>query len=344
MISIATPSRVRAASVGAMDERDVVLKVEGLEVHYRPRHGRGRVVAVDGVDLHVARGETLGLVGESGCGKSTLGRVIVGLERSTRGAVYVEGQPLPLDGSLAGARRLDLQMIFQDPYSALNPRRRLGDAVAQAVRARDGSPSEERVRELFEQVGLDQGLRDRFPHEASGGQLQRVVIARVLATRPKIVVADEPVSALDVSVQAQILNLFADLCDQLHLTTIFISHDLGVVRHVSDRTAVMYLGRIVETAPTEQLVAAPRHPYTQALIAALPAARGERVLLPGDPPDPTAPPSGCRFRTRCARATSVCAEVEPELTSVDGETGAFACHHPLDIRDRAPASVSAPST
>jgi oligopeptide/dipeptide ABC transporter ATP-binding protein len=314
-----------------MDAADIALKVEALEVHYRARRGRGRVVAVDRVDLHVARGETLGLVGESGCGKSTLGRVIVGLERSTAGAVYVEGEQLPTDGSLSGTRRLDLQMIFQDPYSALNPRRRLGDAVAQAVRARDGSAPDERVRELFEQVGLEPSLRGRFPHEASGGQLQRVVIARVLATRPKLVVADEPVSALDVSVQAQILNLFADLCAQLDLTTIFISHDLGVVRHVSDRTAVMYLGRIVETAPTEQLVAAPRHPYTQALIAALPAERRQRVLLKGDPPDPTAPPSGCRFRTRCTRATSICAEVEPELTGDAGGAGMFACHHPLEV-------------
>ena len=309
---------------------DVALAAEGVEIVYRARHGRGSVRAVDGVDLEVRRGETLGIVGESGSGKSTLGRALVGLERRQGGRIIVDGLEVPPHGALPRAQRLDLQMVFQDPFSALNPRRRLGDAVAQAVRAREGEVPAGRVAELLQQVGLDPHIATRYPHEASGGQLQRVVIARVLATRPKLIVADEPVSALDVSVQAQVLNLFSDLCEQLSLTTVFISHDLAVVRHLADRIAVMYLGRIVETAPSEQLIAAPRHPYTEALLTAVPGGGRDRILLQGDPPDPSAPPSGCRFRTRCSRATDLCAEREPPLERpAPGEEHAFACHHPI---------------
>jgi len=343
MIPLRQPTMRRSEEpeVGTLEPMppEIALAAEGVEVQYRARHGRGSVRAVDGVDLQVRRGETVGIVGESGSGKSTLGRALVGLERRQGGRIVVDGAEVPPDGALARAQRLDLQMIFQDPFSSLNPRRRLGDAVAQAVRARDGDVPEGRVAELLQQVGLDPHIAHRYPHEASGGQLQRVVIARVLATRPKLIVADEPVSALDVSVQAQVLNLFADLCEELSLTTVFISHDLAVVRHIADRIAVMYLGRIVETAPAEQLIAAPRHPYTEALLTAVPGAGRERILLQGDPPDPSAPPSGCRFRTRCGRATELCAEQEPLLEAAE-DGHAFACHHPVEAAS--PAVLAAP--
>jgi oligopeptide transport system ATP-binding protein len=299
------------------------------------------VQAVDDVSLTVNEGETLGLVGESGCGKTTLCRALLQLIRPTSGSVRFEGR------ELIGLRRRDMrplrremQMIFQDPYASLNPRKRVGQIVGDPLHLQglaSGNELKRQVQELLERVGLSSEHFNRYPHEFSGGQRQRIGIARALAPKPKLIVADEPVSALDVSIQAQIINLLDDLQDEFKLTYIFVAHDLGVVRHVSDRIAVMYLGKIVETAPADQLYTSPVHPYTEALLSAVPIpdpkeneAR-EPLVLEGDVPSPVNPPSGCRFHTRCPHATEICSEVEPPLEPY-GRGRIAACHHPRNVK------------
>ena len=299
-----------------------LVEVSGLCVDYG-RHG-GRVRAVDGIDLTVHPGEILGLVGESGCGKSTLGRAMVGLEPAAEGSVRFAGEPV---GALGRRKRSGslrrLQMVFQDPYSSLNPRRTVGSLIGDGVVLGGGSRSDAaaRVTDLLDRVGLPADAADKFPHEFSGGQRQRIAIARTLAADPDCLVADEPISALDASAQAQVSNLLGDLVRQTGLALVFISHDLSVVRQIADRVAVMYLGRIVEVGATEQVWTAPVHPYTEALIAAIPRADGGGVLpvdLPGDVPDPAAPPSGCRFHPRCPIAEDRCRVVDPRPAPVDG--------------------------
>lgn len=326
-----------------MTASDPVLEVEGLQKHFTvgarvSRGGRRLIKAVDGVSFRVHAGETLGLVGESGCGKSTLARCLVRLYDIDGGRLVFEGRDIT-HLSLRALRpiRPRLQMVFQDPYSSLNPRRRVGDLIAEPLRVhtrQDGAAIRARARELMQLVGLSAEHLERFPHEFSGGQRQRIGIARALALEPRVVIADEPVSALDVSVQAQIINLLAELQERLGLTYLFIAHDLSVVRQVSTRTAVMYLGEIVETGPTDLLYSAPAHPYTAALISAVPmpqvdpARRRERIVLSGDPPSPGNPPAGCRFHPRCRHAQPRCQSEHPTLTSV-GAGRAVACHFPL---------------
>jgi peptide/nickel transport system ATP-binding protein len=302
--------------------------------------GNTVVHAVDDVSLNVFRGETLGLVGESGCGKSTLGRCLVRLYEITQGKIEFEG----IDISKTKTRALRpirqrMQMVFQDPYSSLNPRRRVADLLAEPLKVhgkRSRAEIKERVAELMRLVELQPDHLNRFPHEFSGGQRQRIGIARAIALEPSLVVADEPVSALDVSIQAQIVNLFADLQERLGLTYVFIAHDLSVVRQVSTRTAVMYLGSIVESGPTEEIFNSPRHPYSEALISAVPSAdldrtnRRERIVLQGDVPSPINPPSGCRFHPRCRYATERCRMERPKLAEI--EPGRLvACHHPVGM-------------
>ncbi|TPQ17194.1 ABC transporter ATP-binding protein [Streptomyces sporangiiformans] len=346
-----TAQNIVAADTDARPRGDVLLRASDLAKHYPLRAEsltkRRRVLrAVDGVSLDVRGGETLGIVGESGCGKSTLGRCLVRLTDITSGRVEFDGQ----DITTLSARRLrrirpGMQLVFQDPQASLNPRRRAGDIVAEPLlihRYGDAAAVRRRVAELFDVVGLASAHLDRYPHEFSGGQRQRIGIARALATSPKLIVADEPVSALDVSIQAQVLNLFADLQEEFGLTYVFIAHDLGVVRHVSDRIAVMYLGEIVELAATEALYSAPAHPYTQALMSAVPeiddgpatvkgagAHRRERIVLTGEVPNPVAKPTGCTFHTRCPYARERCAVEHPRLTETASGRRA-ACHYPLD--------------
>jgi peptide/nickel transport system ATP-binding protein len=302
--------------------------------------GNTVVHAVDNVSLDVWRGETVGLVGESGCGKSTLGRCLVRLYEITQGKIEFEG--IDISKAKPGALRpirQRMQMVFQDPYASLNPRRRVADLLAEPLKVhgkRSRAEIKERVAELMRLVELSPDHLNRFPHEFSGGQRQRIGIARAIALEPSLVVADEPVSALDVSIQAQIVNLFADLQDRLGLTYVFIAHDLSVVRQVSTRTAVMYLGSIVESGPTEEIFNAPRHPYSEALISAVPSAdldrtnRRERIVLQGDVPSPINPPSGCRFHPRCRYATERCRVERPKLAEI--EPGRLvACHHPVGV-------------
>jgi oligopeptide transport system ATP-binding protein len=310
----------------------------------------GRVHAVDDVTFAVSEGETLGLVGESGCGKSTLGRTIVRLLPPTAGEVVFQGKPIGHLGARAlRPLRRQMQMIFQDPYASLNPRKRVGSIIGDPLKIHDVGDTRERrqrVQELLETVGLSPEHYNRFPHEFSGGQRQRIGVARALALRPKLIVADEPVSALDVSIQAQMINLLDELQDEFRLTYIFIAHDLGVVRHVSDRIAVMYLGKLVELSPAEELYSRPIMPYTEALLSAVPipdpdlSEKRERIVLEGDVPSPIHPPSGCRFHPRCRYATDICQQIEPPLTDY-GNGHLAACHHPLNVDKATLERVSA---
>ncbi len=288
---------------------------------------------MEDISLEIIEGETLGIVGESGCGKSTLGRMIVRLEEPTNGSIIFEGRDLAKESNRAlRSIRKRLQMIFQDPYASLNPRRQIGKIVEEPLRIHGFKKAERRAiaLDLLNKVGLDENSYEKYPHEFSGGQRQRVVIARALALKPRLVVADEPVSALDVSIQAQVLNLFKDIQKELGLTYIFIAHDLGVVRHVSDRIAVMYLGKIVELASADDLYAHPSHPYTQALLSANPRMdtndKSERIILKGDIPNPINRPAGCAFNPRCPKVQDICRTQSPELIQVAGRK--VSCHFP----------------
>jgi oligopeptide/dipeptide ABC transporter ATP-binding protein len=315
-----------------------MLEVRGLKKHFATGGGvlgigADVVRAVDGVSFSIARGETFGLVGESGCGKTTVGRCVLRLVEPTAGEVLFDGEDLlGLGRADLRRRRRDMQIIFQDPYSSLNPRMKVESIVEEPLVIHGiASRAERRARvaELLGEVGLGADAAERYPHEFSGGQRQRIGIARALALRPKLVVADEPVSALDVSVQAQIVNLLQDLQREHGLTYLFISHGLAVVEHISSQVGVMYLGRLVEVAPSRELYDHPMHPYTRALISAVPNpdpdSRRERIILSGDVPTPIAPPSGCKFRTRCPLAEPVCAEVEPDLEEL-APGHLVACH------------------
>ena len=315
-----------------------LLRVEQLVKHFPAGSGlfgRAVVHAVDGVDLAIASGETLGLVGESGCGKSTLGRVIVRLLPATSGHIYFQDTDLTaVRGEKLRRTRQQIQMIFQDPYASLNPRMTVGDIVAEPMRnfgVARGRKAEQRVQEVMRVVGLNPNFVNRYPHEFSGGQRQRIGIARALVLNPTFIVADEPVSALDVSIQAQIVNLLEDLQSKFDLTYLFIAHDLSVVRHISDRIAVMYLGKIVEIGPSTSIRDKPLHPYTKVLQSSVPVpdpdleAARKPILLKGEIPSPVNPPAACRFHTRCPIAQQICAEVEPPLEMK--ENGRFAACH-----------------
>lgn len=337
---------------------DELLRAEHVRKYFPIRKGVvlprevARVHAVDDVSLDVRKGETLGLVGESGCGKSTLGRCMVRLHALTEGSVTFEGRDISgLSRRQLRPLRREMQMVFQDPYASLNPRKRVGTIISDPLRVHgfgDRDQTKRRVQSLLEMVGLSPEHYNRYPHEFSGGQRQRIGVARALALNPKLIIADEPVSALDVSIQAQVINLLDDLQDGLNLTYVFIAHDLGVIRHVSDRIAVMYLGKIVEVSPAEELYHRPIHPYTEALLSAVPipdpdlAARREQIVLQGDVPSPIEPPSGCRFHPRCRYATEICSREEPPLVPYGSRGHTAACHHPLNVGDKARSGASLP--
>jgi oligopeptide/dipeptide ABC transporter ATP-binding protein len=325
----------------AVDENLVV--VRDLVKYFPIRKGLlkrevARVHAVDGISFDVRRGETFGLVGESGCGKSTTARLVTRLLAPTSGSIVYDGTDIStLPERQIRPLRRDVQMIFQDPYASLNPRRSVGTIIGEPLRLLgigDRTARRARVREVMERVGLNPEHFNRYPHEFSGGQRQRIGIARAIVLEPKLIVADEPVSALDVSIQAQVLNLLQELRDEMGLTLIFIAHDLSVVRHMCDRIAVMYLGKIVELASSDRLYTHPRHPYTGALLSAVPVPKASaggarrRVVLEGDVPSPVSPPPACRFHTRCWKAQPVCSEVDPPLES-KGPQDVAACHFPL---------------
>jgi oligopeptide transport system ATP-binding protein len=320
-----TPTSVNAP-VGRAAGGQILVQVRGLKMYFPIRRGLlqrhvGDVKAVDGLNFDIYAGETLGLVGESGCGKSTTGRAILQLYKPTEGTVEVAGKELTkLQGEDLRKQRRQMQMIFQDPYASLNPRMTVGSIVSEPMEVHNiGTKSEriERVRELLKVVGLNPYFINRYPHEFSGGQRQRIGVARALAVNPSFIVCDEPISALDVSIQAQVINLLEDLQEQFKLTYLFIAHDLSVVRHISDRIAVMYLGKIMELADRDELYANPMHPYTQALLSAVPIPdpvveeKRKRIILEGDVPSPANPPKGCNFCTRCPKVMDVCREQEP---------------------------------
>jgi peptide/nickel transport system ATP-binding protein/oligopeptide transport system ATP-binding protein len=311
----------------------------------------GAVRAVDGVSFDIERGETLGIVGETGCGKSTTARLLMRLLQSTSGEIRFDGEDITrIKGAHLKAIRREMQMIFQDPYSSLNPRKTVGSIISEPFVIHklepDKAARKRAVQELMETVGLNPEHYNRFPHEFSGGQRQRIGVARALALKPKLLIADEPVSALDVSIQAQVLNLLRDLQREFGLTVVFIAHDLSVVRHMCDRVAVMYLGKVVEIGSSDALYARPAHPYTGALLAAVPVPdpsrhRAERPLLSGDVPSPANPPSACRFHTRCPKAQELCSTDEPQLRALDSGT-TTACHFPLTAEE--PAAPAVPSS
>jgi len=325
-----------------MPENDILLEVKNLKMWFPITQGIvfqrhiGDIKAVDGLNFFVRRGETLGLVGESGCGKTTTGRAILQLYRPTDGDVYFEGQNLcKLKGEPLRRMRRKMQMIFQDPYASLNPRMTVGDIVSEPLEVHNilkGKALRQRVMDLMEVVGLNRYFVNRYPHEFSGGQRQRIGVARALAVQPDFIVCDEPISALDVSIQAQIINLLEELQAEFHLTYLFIAHDLSVVKHISDRVAVMYLGKIVELTTRAKLYENPLHPYTQALLSAVPIPdpmveeKRQRIILPGDVPSPANPPKGCNFHPRCpVKIAGTCDVHEPELKDVGGEHW-VACH------------------
>ena len=321
-----------------MSENDVILRVEDLVEHFPIYRGViqrqvGAVHAVDGVSFNIKRGETLGFVGESGCGKSTTGRTILQLYKPTSGHVYFNDIDLTtLKPEEMRKMRRNMQMIFQDPYASLNPRMTIRDIIGEGLvvhNAARGAEIDDRVKELLDLVRLNPAFASRYPHEFSGGQRQRVGIARALALQPSLIICDEPISALDVSIQAQVVNLLEELQEKFNLSYLFIAHDLSMVRHISNRVAVMYLGVIVETAERDELYEHPLHPYTQALLSAVPVPdptrNVKRIVLEGDVPSPVNPPSGCRFRTRCPLAEAICAEKRPEFREIS--TGHWvACH------------------
>ena len=321
-----------------------LLEAAEVSKHFHARRGffrdGGVVRAVDGVSFAIGGGQTLGVVGESGCGKTTTAKLVLGLEEPTEGGIRFEGRDLrSLDAAGRRHYRKSVQAVFQDPYASLNPRMRISAIISEPLTTSETLTNGEvrkRVLNLLDLVGLPSRSADLFPHEFSGGQRQRIGVARALALRPKLVICDEPVSALDVSIQAQIINLLEDLQNEFKLTYLFVAHDLGVIRHVSDRIAVMYLGKIVEVGPADEVYSNPIHPYTLSLLSALPIpdpranARREQIVLEGDIPSPANPPAACRFHTRCPYATEICSQDEPKL--VDWGNGHWAaCHHPLHL-------------
>ncbi|GGO20782.1 ABC transporter ATP-binding protein [Microbispora rosea subsp. aerata] len=330
-------------------DAESILEVRDLVKHFPLTQGIvvkrqiGAIKAVDGVSFDLHRGETLGIVGESGCGKSTLAKLLMALERPTSGSVRIRGKDITAArGAELKRMRRNIQMVMQDPYTSLNPRMTVGDIVGEPFEIHpDVAPKGDRrrrVQELLEVVGLNPDHINRYPHQFSGGQRQRIGIARGLALQPEIIICDEPVSALDVSIQAQVMNLLERLQDEFDLSYIFIAHDLSVVRHISDRVAVMYLGKIVELGSDSEIYDTPTHPYTQALLSAVPVPDPEgretrqRIILQGDPPSPANPPSGCHFRTRCWKAQDICAEQRPALEVRPGSAHPSACHF-AEVRD-----------
>jgi oligopeptide transport system ATP-binding protein len=337
---MATDTLNRAAGASGSDAATPLMRVENLKMHFPIyagvfRRQIGTIKAVDSITFDIKRGETLGLVGESGCGKSTAGRVMLRLYEATEGKIFLDGVDIaPLKGEKLRKIRPRMQMVFQDPHASLNPRMTVGSIISEPLDEHgllSGSEREDRVEELLDAVGLNPAFANRYPHEFSGGQRQRIGIARAFALNPDFIVCDEPIAALDVSIQAQVVNLLEDLQARFSLTYLFISHDLSMVRHIADRVAVMYLGKIVELAPRQALYGTPKHPYTQALLSAVPIpnpaveATREHIVLKGDLPSPANPPAGCNFCTRCPIATDICRVEDPEWREI--EPGRYvACH------------------